>query len=168
MTKASDFAAQYLDLVTPGRRTGGRSGNSEERGRRNVAFELTLHAKTQYEWHRPNRRFMVTNLFTFWPPGPEDLLKDTSHIPRGIVSVSNLPSHFLAASSSPSSMLASFWRDVKARDRSAVLGVCCRTFENAVVNCATLLIMLLYKNNNEVSQNCGEPSNHLEEIIVIT
>lgn len=36
-------------------------------------------------------------LLTFWPPGPEDLLKETSPSLRGIVLAVNEASHFLAS-----------------------------------------------------------------------
>lgn len=42
-------------------------------------------------------------LFTFCPPGPEDLLKVTWQMLRGIVSGPSLASHFLAVTSSSSS-----------------------------------------------------------------
>jgi len=49
------------------------------------------------------RDFLQTYLLTFCPPGPDDRLKLTSPMLRGMVSVSRFASHFLAASSSASS-----------------------------------------------------------------
>ena len=46
-----------------------------------------------------------THLFTFWPPGPDERLKVTSHAAFWrMVSASRLASHFLAAASSASSV----------------------------------------------------------------
>lgn len=131
ITKASDFAAQYLDLRMPGRRMGGRSGSSEEVDRRRVALELTLHKSSVYGSYKYSRDY-ETYLFTFWPPGPEDLLKDMSHILRGMVFASNLASHLLAASVSSSSTFASsvsLPRDANARIQATGLGDCCRPSE---------------------------------------
>lgn len=46
---------------------------------------------------------MYIYLFTFWPPGPDDLLNETSQMLRGIVSASKFANQRLAASSSSSS-----------------------------------------------------------------
>jgi hypothetical protein len=47
-------------------------------------------------------RALVAYLFTFWPPGPEDLEKVISHRLRGIVSGFRLASHLRAAERSSS------------------------------------------------------------------
>lgn len=47
-----------------------------------------------------------THLLTFCPPGPDDLLKVSSQMSRGMVSGSSLASHCLAAASSASSVSA--------------------------------------------------------------
>lgn len=43
---------------------------------------------------------ICTDLFTFWPPGPLDRLKDSSPIWRGTVLESRVFSHSLASSTS--------------------------------------------------------------------
>lgn len=75
-------------------------GSNADSGRRSVAFEFTLQNVSvvylaKVSWY-------VQYLFTFWPPGPEDLLKDTSQMLFGMVSASKVASQRLAASSSPS------------------------------------------------------------------
>jgi hypothetical protein len=47
-------------------------------------------------------RDLVAYLFTFWPPGPEDLEKVISHRLRGIVSGFRLASHLRAVERSSS------------------------------------------------------------------
>ena len=68
------------------------------RGTFRVAFELTL-AQSQQQQRLDQ---IAIYLFTFCPPGPDDLLKLSSPMFLGIVSASSLSSHSLAAWSSSS------------------------------------------------------------------
>lgn len=64
--------------------------------KRTVAFELTLlNISLTHDAQSQGDRCMY--LLTFWPPGPEDLLKETSPSLRGIVLAVNEASHFLAS-----------------------------------------------------------------------
>lgn len=100
MTRASLLAAQYLELAIWGRRTVGNMGRRDVRGTRKVALELTL-GHSQHKSRVPEIEMVY--LFTFCPPGPDDRLKETSHIFFGIVSGSKLASQRRAALSSSSS-----------------------------------------------------------------
>ena len=81
----------------------GRRGKRERVGMRRVAFEETLDIISAAE-QRVKCSTGVCYLFTFCPPGPEDLLKLTSQTAfLRMVSASRLASHFRAEASSASS-----------------------------------------------------------------
>lgn len=69
MTKASDFAAQYLDLRTAGRRRGGRIGSNEDRGRRIVALELTLHESSAGGQRWGHLHLILVYILASWAGG---------------------------------------------------------------------------------------------------
>lgn len=93
-------------------------------GIRRVALEETLEDHEYGYGTKMRLVHMTTDLFTFWPPGPEDLLKLTSHTAFSrIVSASRFASHLRAASISSSSAAPLSFRVANCLD-TVIRGLC--------------------------------------------